>query len=68
MSHSENKRFLYKGPVMEFGKCVCSYWEATTFAPSVMKARSNLAYRYKRDNNKVSNAKIDLPGEIVELT
>ena len=67
MSRSENKCFLYKGAVMEFDKCVCSYWEATTFAPSAVKAINNLAYRYKRDNNKVSNTKITLPGVIVEI-
>lgn len=67
MSHSENKCFMYRGPVMEFDRCVCSQWEATTFAPSAAKAMSNLAYRYKRDHNKASNAKITLPGVVVEI-
>lgn len=64
---SENKCFVYQGPVMEFDKCVCPLWNVKTYAPSEAKARSNLAYRWKRDNNKVANAKITLPGELIAI-
>lgn len=41
-------RYSYKGPVMEFEQCVSNNWEGTTYASSEKKARSNLAYQYKR--------------------
>ena len=53
--------YEYKGPVMEFDKCVDRNWTATTWAASESKARSNLAYRYKQD------CKITLPGKITKL-
>ena len=58
-------QYRYDGPVMEFGRCVASHWEASTYAPSESKARSNLAYQYKKKHNKIASAKITLPG-IVE--
>lgn len=61
------KRYSYNGPVFEFDRCIAPSWIAETSAPSKEKAKSNLAFRFKRDNNKVKNAKITLPGEIVEL-
>nr|DAH20435.1 MAG TPA: hypothetical protein [Bacteriophage sp.] len=39
----------------------------STYAPSERKARSNLAYQFKRDNNRLPNTKISLPGKIVKL-
>ena len=65
MSRPEVKRYSYKGPVYEFDRCVAPMWTAETSATSKRKAKSNLAYRYKRDNNKIATAKITLPGEIV---
>ena len=62
---SANKEYLYCGPVMESDICVDRCWKTSTWAPSEKKARNNLIYRYKRDNNKARCAKIDLPGKIV---
>lgn len=56
--------YEYKGPVMEFDNCVDRNWSATTWAASEQKARSNLAYRYKMDNNRAKNCKITLPGKL----
>ena len=61
------RRYLYKGPVMEFGKCVSHCWEASTVAPSESKARSNLAYQFKKKTNRVAGTKIVLPGELVAV-
>lgn len=58
-------RYSYKGPVMEFGRCISNRWEASTYAVSEGKARSNLTYQYKKQHNKVAGTKITLPGEIV---
>lgn len=60
-------RYCYKGPVMEFEQCVSNNWEGTTYAASEKKARSNLAYQYKRQYNKISATRITLPGKLVEV-
>lgn len=60
--------YLYNGPVLEFNKCICDRWVASTFAVSEKKARSNLTYRYKKENGKVPNSKITLPGKLTVKT
>lgn len=67
MSQPALKRYSYKGPVCEFDRVIASMWTAETSATSESKARSNLAYRFKRDHNKIKTAKITLPGKIVEV-
>lgn len=57
--------YLYEGPVMEFDRCIASKWKGQTRATSEKKARSNLAYQYKKNNNRVANTKITLPGKII---
>jgi hypothetical protein len=65
MGTPEVKRYSYKGPVCEFGRVIASMWTAETSATSARKAKSNLAYRFKRDNNKIPTTKIELPGKVV---
>ena len=60
-------KYIYKGPVMEFGRCVADHWEGETVAPSVGKARSNLAYQFKKFNNRSPSAKIALPGKFQRM-
>lgn len=57
-------QYIYDGPVMEFETCVASRWQASTYAVSEKKARSNLAYQYKKRNNRIPGAKITLPGKV----
>jgi hypothetical protein len=57
--------YSYDGPVLEFETCVAYRWTASTRAVSEKKARCNLAYQYKKSNNKVPYAKITLPGKLV---
>ncbi len=59
-------RYSYKGPVMEFERCVSNNWKGTTYATSEKKARSNLAYQYKKQSNKIAATRITLPGKLVE--
>jgi hypothetical protein len=61
------KEYKYSGPVMEFDHCIQQSWTATTYAISEEKALSNLAFRYKRDNNRMPNSKITLPGKITPV-
>lgn len=58
------KKYTYNGPVMEFDRCVANHWKASTYAPSEKKARSNLAYQYKKECGKTPNTKITVPGKI----
>ena len=58
-------QYLYDGPVMKFEKCVSNRWKGTTYAASESKARNNLIYQYKKNNNLCPNTKITLPGNIV---
>ena len=61
------KQYSYVGPVLEFGKVITNQWKAETYAVSESKARSNLAYRFKKENNKTPATKITLPGKIVAV-
>lgn len=58
------RTYFYKGPVMEFDKVITRQWSGTTEAESESKARSNLAYRFKKEYKKVPSSKITLPGEM----
>lgn len=58
-------QYSYDGPVMELETCVNNRWKASTYAVSEKKARSNLAYQFKKNNNKVSGTHIALPGKLV---
>lgn len=58
------RKYKYDGPVMVFGQCVASHWRGETTAESESKAKSNLAYQYKSQNNLVPGAKVTLPGEV----
>ena len=60
----KQKLYAYSGAVTSFGNIIDQYWYATTYAVSADKARSNLAYRFKKENNKRPGAKIELPGTI----
>lgn len=59
-----NHRYVYEGPVVAFNQCLTSRWKGETMAPSEKKARSNLAYQFKKQNNRVAGSRISLPGKI----
>ena len=56
--------YSYDGPVLEFGKVVTNRWRSTTFAPTEVKARSNLTFQYKKQFGRTPNTKITLPGKV----
>lgn len=58
------EKYIYNGPVMKFDTCIQNRWPAETYAPSAAKARSNLVYRFKKENGLANSAKITLPGEL----
>ena len=57
-------RYTSDGPVMSFENCVDNRWKGQTNAVSEKKARCNLTYQWKKENNYMVNAKITLPGKI----
>jgi len=61
-------KYIYRGPVMEFDRCVLDKWEAETMATSPGKAKSNLAYRWKKRNNRIPGTKIILPGKLEKVS
>ena len=59
------QKYQYDDPVMRFDNCVQHRWKATTIASTEAKAKSNLTYRYKKENGLMSNVKITLPAELI---
>ena len=57
-------RYTYDGPVYEFDTLICSRWRGETVAPTEKKARTNLAYQFKKATNRVARTKISLPGKL----
>lgn len=57
--------YSYEGPVLEFDKIVTNCWTAQTYAISEAKARTNMAYQFKRETGRVPRTKITLPGKII---
>lgn len=56
-------KYLYDGPVMVFGKFVGN-WRGETFAHSEDKAKSNLAFQFRKQNNRASNTVVEFPNEL----
>ena len=61
------ERYRYEGPVKEFDRIVNENWSGETMAVSEEKARSNLAFRYKKSTGRAAASKISLPGRIVKV-
>lgn len=59
-------KYIYDGPVKEFDRIISWRWKGETVAPSETKARSNLAYQYKREHNKSPNSNIKLTRKLVK--
>ena len=60
-------RYSYSGPVMEFDRCVSDNWKGTTYAVSEKKAKSNLAYQFKKQNNRIAATRMSLPGKLKQV-
>ena len=58
-------KYEYSGAVMLFDKCIAYIKSTETIAPSEAKARSNIAFRWKKENGYGPNQKITLPGRLI---
>jgi hypothetical protein len=56
--------YSYEGYVLEFDKIVANRWKGQTYAVSEAKARTNLAFQFKKETGRVPRSKITLPGKI----
>lgn len=56
-------KYSYSGPVMVFGKLVGN-WKGETFADNEAKAKSNLAYQFKKQNNRSVNTVVEFPNKL----
>ena len=50
----------YRGPVRRFERVVCPLFEAYTTAPTLGKALSKIAYKYKEETGLAPTAKVEL--------
>ena len=57
--------YSYDGPVREFDRIIANRWQGQTYAVTEARARSNLAYQFKKETGRVPRSKITLPGKIV---
>lgn len=57
-------KYIYDGPVMEFNTCIADHWKGETIAPTEKKARSNLIFQFKKNNQRIPGSKISLPGNL----
>lgn len=58
-------KYKYEGPVTSFGRVLAWEWKGETIAESAAKAKSNLSFQFKRDNNLVRGSRIELPGKLM---
>jgi hypothetical protein len=61
--------YKYDGPVLNtpYTGVINNRWVASTCAISEEKAKSNLAYQYKKKYGLVANTKIYLPNSLMEV-
>ena len=60
-------KYFYDGPVKEFDRIIDDHWKGETIAPTEKKAKSNLAYQYKKQTKRTPATKITLPGDIIKV-
>ena len=58
-----NQLYCYDGPVYHFDKLLTNHFVAETIAGSEAKARTNLAYRFKKKYGYANNTCIKITGK-----
>lgn len=58
-------RYSYTGPVEVFGTLVDQRWHGETTAATPARAKSNLAYQWKKAHGKTANSRVTLPGKVI---
>lgn len=60
-------QYTYDGPVYEFDDMIHKRWIGTTYAVSEKKARSNLAYQFRKQYNMETETRVTLPGKLTRV-
>lgn len=60
-------KYSYEGPVKSFDDVIHRCWSASTYAVSEKRARTNLAYRYRKEHGMSAETRITLPGKITKV-
>lgn len=63
----EKRLYRYEGAVLIFDRVVAHNYHAQTRASSTAKARSNIAYQFRRKANIADHIPVKLTGEPVAL-
>lgn len=63
----ERYLYTYRGPIMSFGKCICSEWFGETVASTETEAKRNLTYRAKRYLGLTAHSSVSLENNIKKL-
>lgn len=63
----KNNFYEYQGAVFIQKECVARSFKASTWAPSEVKAKQNIAYQYKRRHDLNPRTPIRLEGTLTRL-
>ena len=61
------KTYTYTGPVYLFDRIASELWHGETTAPSLRKAKSNLAYQYKKAYGLENHVPVKIAGQVMEV-
>lgn len=56
----EPRKYVYKGPVVRFGRVIAESWTGETSAVSEKKAMTNLEYQFKKYAGLAANVNVGL--------
>lgn len=56
--------YFYDGPVLEFERIIANHWSGSTRAETEKKARSNLAFQFKKQYGREPRSMITIPGKL----
>jgi len=63
----ERRLYQYEGAVLIFDRVVANNYKAQTRASSAAKARSNIAYQFRREANIADHIPVKLTGTTVAI-
>ena len=60
------RKYVYEGWVLLFDKIIATNWHGETMAPTEKKAKSNLIFQFKKQNNLAPSAKVTLLDGVIK--
>lgn len=59
--------YMYRGPIMSFGRCVCAEWFGETVASTGSEATRNLTYQAKKYLGLTVHSSVNLANDPKKL-